>query len=166
MVCRILIYWSMMLRLWIMVLSWFFSAVIDDGRQPPNFDKSREFYMALFLCSKYRICENDKIQLRESISELIPGKHVCVSSWAWHIFLMVDQEAVKGTGYSCCNAWAGLGHLLAERPSSEKEKLCIWCCCCFQALFGFQEEEKLPAPQKWLCGVQAKTRKSRTSPWR
>lgn len=63
-----------------MVLSWFFSAVIDDGRQPPNFDKSREFYMALFLCSKYRICENDKIQLRESISELIPGKHVCVSS--------------------------------------------------------------------------------------
>lgn len=97
--------------------------------------------MALFFCSKYGICKNDKIQLRESISELLSGKHVCVSSRAWHIFLMVDQEAVKGAGYSYCNTWAGLGHLLAEKPSSEKEKLCIWCCCCFQALLASRKRK-------------------------
>lgn len=109
--------------------------------------------MALSLCSKYGILWNCKIHLRESISELLPGKDVCGSSWAQHIFLMVDQKAVKGTGYSCNNTWAGLGHLLAEKPSSEKEKLCIWCCYCFQALFSFQEEEKLPAPHRNDCVV-------------
>lgn len=108
--------------------------------------------MALSLCSEYGILWNCKIHLRESIYELGPGKDVRISSWARHIFLMVDQKAVKGTGYSY-NTWAGLGHLLAEKPSSEKEKLCVWCCYCFQALFGFQKEEKLPAPHRNDCVV-------------
>lgn len=48
---------------------------------------------------------------------------------------------MKGRGYSCPNTWAGFGHLLAGKPSSEKEKLCTRCSCCFQAHFGFQEAE-------------------------
>lgn len=56
------------------------SAVVDDGRQPPNFDKSQVFYMALLVYNKYGILQNDKIHLRERIYQLLPGKHVCIFS--------------------------------------------------------------------------------------
>lgn len=78
----------------------------------------------------------------ERASEWLPGKHVRVSTWAGTFFSLWSRRQWREKILMLqhmSRTWASAGW----EPSSEREKHCMWCFCCFQALFGLQEKDNL-----------------------